>query len=164
MKKIWVILPLVLLLQGCGAEDTLETISDELVQSVMASPRQITVRLPDDTVAPVLESDQEQVYLCQDYEILVETMASGDLNETVRHLSGYEKEKLTLVQTEQEDVKRYEFVWVSAGEEGERLGRAVILDDGNYHYCLSVLRDADSTANSQIVWSDVFQSFGLVQY
>lgn len=164
MKKFWIMLPLVLLLQGCGAEAAMETISDELVQPVMASPRQITVHLPDDTVAPVLESDQEQVYLCQDYEIVVETLSSGDLNETVRRISGYEKEKLTVVKTEQDAADRYEFVWVSAGEEGERLGRAVILDDGNYHYCLSVLRDAESKANSQIVWSDVFQSFSLVSY
>ena len=56
---------------------------------------------------------------------------------------------------------RYEFVWVSAGETGERLGRGVILDDGSYHYVMTVLRDAESTENSQIVWNDVFASFRL---
>ena len=73
-------------------------------------------------------------------------------------LSGYEKDQLTLVQTQSGDAKRYDFVWVSAGENGERLGRGVILDDGQYHYCMSVLRDE---AESQIVWSEVFQSFSL---
>ena len=66
------------------------------------------------------------------------------------------------MQTQRDGVDRYEFVWVSAGEKGERLGRAVILDDGNYHYCMSVLRDADSTEKTQIVWRDVFASFTLV--
>ena len=58
-------------------------------------------------------------------------------------------------------MKRYDFVWASAGENGDMLGRAVILDDGNYHYCLSVQRPADPEKTSQVVWSQVFQSFSL---
>ena len=49
----------------------------------------------------------------------------------------------------------------TAGEQGERLGRGVILDDGDYHYCLTVLQDADVT-DCQIVWSEVFRTFDLV--
>ena len=60
-----------------------------------------------------------------------------------------------------DDADRYEFVWVSAGEKGDRLGRGVVLDDGSYHYCMSVLRDADNPKKSQVVWSDVFSSFSL---
>ena len=161
MKRIWIVVPLVLTLLGCAAEETWETVADDLVQPVMASPRQITVRLPDDAVAPVLESDSEQIYLCEEYEIVLQTCASGDVGATVRQLSGYDMEHLTVMQTQQEDVTRYEFVWVSAGERGDRLGRAVILDDGCYHYCLSALRDADTTEKSQIVWSEVFGSFAL---
>ena len=92
----------------------------------------------------------------------METLSAGDVNATVEHLSGYSRDNLTLMQTQQGDVDRYEFVWASTGEDGERLGRAVILDDGNYHYCMSVLRDADTTKTSQIVWSQVFDSFCLV--
>ena len=47
-------------------------------------------------------------------------------------------------------------------EKGDMLGRGVILDDGSYHYCMSVLRSADGTKKSRIVWSDVFGSFGLL--
>lgn len=164
MKKRMLLglLPLVLLV-GCGSQETFETVSDELVQTVMASPRSISVRLPDEAVAPVLESDSQQVYLCEDYEITLENLSSGDLNETIRHLTGFERDALTVMQTSQGDVDRYEFVWVSAGEEGDRLGRAVILDDGNYHYCMSVLRDAVSSEDSQILWEDVFASFCLTE-
>ena len=151
-----------LLLLGCGAEETLETVADEIIQPVMAQPRQITVDLPEGAVAPVLESDSEQVYLCEDYELVLETVAAGDLNATMQRICGYSREDLTVMQTQRDGVDRYEFVWVSAGEKGERLGRAVILDDGNYHYCMSVLRDADSTEKTQIVWRDVFASFTLV--
>ena len=162
LKQCWLMILCALLLCGCMAEETYETISDEMVQSVMAQPKQISVRLPDDAVAPVLESDSEQIYMCQEYEIILQTLSSGDLQETIQTISGYPKEQLTIVQTQQGDTDRYDFVWVSAGETGDRLGQAVILDDGDYHYCMSVLRDAEDTKKSQIVWSEVFNSFALI--
>ncbi|MBQ7002209.1 MAG: hypothetical protein IJN67_14435 [Oscillospiraceae bacterium] len=160
MKFYCLLVILPLLLCGCGAEETFETIADEVVAPVMAQPRQISVRLPDNAVAPVLESDSRQIYMSDHYEITVETLSAGDLNATVQTLSGYTKDQLTLVETQSGDIKRYDFVWVSAGEAGERLGRGVILDDGQYHYCMSALRD---DGESQIVWSEVFQSFRLTE-
>ena len=161
MKKVWAILPLVLLLGGCGSAETLETISDEWLQPVMATPRNISVRLPDEAAAPVMETDTELIYLCEDYEIVLETMSSGDLGKTIQHICGYEKENLTIMHTGMDGVERYEFVWASAGETGEQLGRAVILDDGQYHYCLSALRDAAKETVTQAQWNDVFRSFQL---
>ena len=152
MKKLWILLALASLLCGCTSEETLETISDDIVQPVMAQPGEISVRLPDNAVAPVLESDSEQVYLSEDYEIIVETVSGGDLSATIQRISGYTPDNLTVMETAQDGAKRYDFVWASAG----------VLDDGNYHYCLSVLRDADTTEKSQIVWRDVFDSFKLV--
>ena len=149
------------MLSGCGVEETFETVADEMVLTVMAQPGEISVRLPENAVAPVLESDKRQLYMSETYEIVLETLESGDINATIEAISGYEKDQLTVMHTETDTASRYEFVWTCAGEKGHRLGRAVILDDGNYHYCLSVLRDAD-TEKSQIVWSDVFASFTLV--
>ena len=162
MKKCWLFVLLPLLLCGCTTEETFETVADDIVQSVMAQPREIIVSLPDDAVAPVLEGNSEQVYMAEDYEIVIETLSSGDLNETIQTISGYGKDQLTIMETQWGDVTRYEFVWASAGENGDRLGRAVILDDGDYHYCMSVLRDAEGTEKSQIVWSEVFNSFALI--
>lgn len=161
MKRLWSVVAVCLLLAGCGGQETLETISDDLVAPVLAQPRKITVELPDNAVAPVLESDSEQLYFSEDYQIMVETMSGGDLDATVRTLSGCDREKLMLIETYQDGATRYDFVWASAGEGGDLLGRAAILDDGTYHYCLSVLRPADTTQNSQISWRDVFTSFGL---
>ena len=158
MKLLLILM--MLLLCGCGTRETFETIADEPVQEVMAQPREISVRLPDNAVAPVLESEAEQVYMSEDYEIIIETMASGDLDATVRSICGYGKEKLTIMETQWDDVTRYEFVWTAAGENGDRLGRAVVLDDGKHHYCMSVLRDAQAV--TQVVWRDVFASFTLL--
>lgn len=161
MKKMVMLLVLPLLLTGCGAQETFETMADQVVEVLPPKPSQISVRLPDGAVAPVLDSDFQQVYTAEDYEIIIETMASGDLADTIRRISGYEKENLTIIETQSDGIARYEFVWTAIGEHGSRLGQAVILDDGNYHYCLSALRDAHTKQNTQIVWSDVFESFAL---
>lgn len=160
MKILGMLLVLGLLLTGCGAQTTVETISDDIVEPVLAQPRQIHLELPDNAVAPVLESDGQQLYFSEEYQIAVETLSGGDLTATVRALSGCDRERLTLVQTEPSGLTRYDFVWAAAGETGDLLGRAAILDDGNYHYCLSVLRPAEGE-DSQIIWENVFSSFSL---
>lgn len=162
MKKCWMIILLALFLSGCGAEETMETISDNWVQPVMAQPREISVSLPGEAAIPAVESESGRIYVCEDYEITIQTMESGDLNATIQNVSGYDKDNLTVMETAQDGAKRYDFVWATAGEKGERLGRAVILDDGSYHYVMTVLRDADTTETLQVVWSDVFDSFRLV--
>ena len=90
---------------------------------------------------------------------MVQTLSGGDLDATIRSLTGFDREDITVLQS-QSDPKRWEFAWASAGEGGERLGRGVVLDDGNYHYCLTVLQDADDD-DCQIIWSQVFNSFEL---
>lgn len=162
MKKyLWLFLS-VCLLCGCTAQDTMETVSDEMLLPVMAQPRDISVKLPGETALPVVENDAGRIYICDEYEIVLQTLDAGDLGRTMQALSGMDREQMTVMETAAEDSKRYEFVWTSAGEQGEQLGRAVVLDDGSYHYCLSVLRNADKAETSQINWNDVFQSFCLV--
>lgn len=164
MKKIVVLVLLMMLLCGCTEAETLETVSDELVQPVMAQPREIAVSLPGEVSIPTMEGDTGRMYLASDYEIYIQTLASGDLNATVQTVSGYEKDALTVLNTSSDGVQRYDFVWSCAGENGDRIGRGVILDDGNYHYVMTVLRDAETTESTQIVWNDVFDSFQLVSY
>ena len=161
MKKLLFCLIFLALLTGCAREETMETVGDVWDVPAMAVPRQILVDLPEDAAAGVLESDTGRIYIADDYEIMLETLESGDLDGTLRQLCGKGKDELTVMETQQDGLKRYEFVWVSAGERGEQLGRSVILDDGNYHYCLSVLRPEEAEETSQVVWSQVFQSCAL---
>lgn len=161
MKRKIIVGLLALLLTGCAAEETFETISDDLVQPVMAQPREVSVSLPGEVSMPAMESDSGRMYLASDYEIYIQTLDRGDLNATIQTVSGYDKDALTVMQTSLDGVDRYEFVWTCAGENGDRIGRGVVLDDGDYHYVMTVLRDADTTETSQIVWNDVFDSFRL---
>ena len=149
------------MLSGCGTQETMETISDVEAAPVMAEMREISLVLPEEAASPTVESDSERLYLCEDYEITVQILDGGDLNQTVKTLSGYDRDALTVLATRKENLDCYEFVWASAGEQGELVGRAMILDDGSYHYCVSVLGDADSAAENQVYWEDLFRSFAL---
>lgn len=163
MKRMLLLLMLACLLAGCRAE-TMETVEDVWEEAPAAEARQIRVSLPGEEALPVMESSTDRLYLGEHYQIEVQTLPGGDLNRTVQTMSGLEPEDVTLLQTEQGGLTRYDFVWAAAGEEGDQLGRGAILDDGNYHYALSVLRSADDTATRQIHWDQVFSSFSVQEY
>ena len=160
MRKLWIAGLIGLLLSGCSSRQTLETVDDEWITPVMASPATVSVDLPGDAVAPVLDLEGQQVYLCEGYEIFLENRQSGDLGAPIQYLTGVDKDALTVMQTSQGSCDRYEFVWTCAGENGQRLGRGVILDDGSYHYCMCIVRDELESAEEK--WQDVFASFCLV--
>ena len=150
------------MLSGCGAQETMETVSDVLDAPVMAQMREISLVLPEEAASPAVESDSERLYLCEDYEITVQILEGGDLDQTVKTLSGYDRELLTVLSTRKDNLDRHEFVWACAGEEGELVGRAMILSDGCYHYCVSILGDAEQAMENKVLWDDMFQSFTLV--
>lgn len=162
MKRMSLILGLLLLFSGCGSRETFETISDEILLPAMAEPAEIWVELPEDSAMPVMESEEGIIYICEDYDVSVQTMARGDLDGTCRKVSGFGVSDLTIIQTAEGEVDCYEFVWTAAGETGQKVGRATVLDDGNYHYVLSALIDADKLAEYQEIWNGIFQSFRLI--
>ena len=150
-----------LLLGGCAkAETTVETVADVWEVPAVAEPKEIRLELPGEALECAMESDAGRLYLGSSYDVMVQTLTGGDLDATLRELTGFSRDEITVIQTRTEYPKRWEFAWAAAGESGERIGRGVIIDDGNYHYCLSALQDADVT-DCQIVWSEVFNSFEL---
>lgn len=161
MKKLILLMLMMGLLAGCGAEETFETIADEQVEQVIAQQRQIYVELPGEAASPAVESDSGRLYLCGDYEICIQILEGGDREATVRTLSGYEEDALTMMELQREDAACWTFVWASAGENGDMVGRAIVLDDGSYHYCLSVLADAETALQNQAVWDRMFETFRL---
>ena len=161
MKKGLCLIFACLLLSGCAAEQTMETVADEWEEAVIASAREISVALPEE-LEPVAEDGGDCLYIASGYEIHIQTMAGGDLDATVRSISGHEREDLTVIATQPQGLRRYDLVWTAAGEGGDRIGRAVIVDDGTHHYTMTVLRDAGSVETDQVVWRTVFESFTLV--
>lgn len=163
MKKRWMALPLAaLLLTGCGVQDTFETVSDVAVQSVSAAARQVLLTLPEEAAVCVFENAQTgSLYLCDGYSISLQTLQGGDLDRTLRTVTGYGKDQLTLMQTEQQGLKRYACVWSAAGEGEDQVGRAVILDDGSYHYVLTAMAAESNAGDLTQTWQEIFDSFGI---
>ena len=77
-------------------------------------------------------------------------------------ISGKTTEELQLIQTKQQTYDRYDFVWTAAGEDGLQLGRACILDDGNYHYALSTLTRESASADLRETFSQMYDSCRLI--
>lgn len=162
MKKILALAFAVLMLTGCGAAEVYETIHDEPVLETVPQPREVYFQLAEDPVMPAMESDSGQLYLCGDYDLMVQTLESGDLDSSVLQVSGFLPEELTILQTGSGEVDKYEFVWTSAADGGHQIGRATILDDGNYHYILSATIDSELIGEYQEIWNGIFESFKLV--
>ena len=133
MKKYAIFLLISLLLAGCAAEETFETVADDWVQSVAAPMREVILILPEEAAAPVSAGEKGMLYRCGGYEIMVETLSSGDLEATVREVTGYSLENLTVLETREGDYKRYDLIWSCMGEQGQQGGLFVghpVLEDG----------------------------------
>ena len=162
MLKKWMLLCLcAVLLTGCSSA-TFETLGDEHDQQVAAPlPRNVTLELPQEAVQSVWASEVDRMYLCGDYTVYLQTMPSGDLAGSVRQLSGMDIQKLTVLTSSCEDHQRYEWVWVAAGEGCDAVYRCVLLDDGNFHYALTLTADSFTVGSMNEAWNGILSSFCL---
>ncbi len=159
MKRFCVLL-LVLALCGCAAPEEFETLSDTYTP-VAVQPKKISLTLPEDVSKPVSVTDSAGVYVCDGYSIALQTLSAGDLEATVRSVSGYAADDLQMIRTQQTGYVRYDLVWSCAGEGGDRIARGVILDDGAYHYTLTVLTEAELAARLEKTVAGITGSFSL---
>jgi len=122
--------------------------------------QQVLIELPEEVANPVLQSSETgRLYICDGYSLSLQTVASGDLEKTLQNTTGFSKDDLQVMETIRDGVKCYECVWAAAGEPQMQVGRACILDDGNYHYVLTAMADAAQAGTLQQTWRPVFASF-----
>ena len=161
MKKCWLMMLLCLLLAGC-AQPAYETMSDHYELPEDLTARQVSLLLPQEASLLSEEgSDDQQFYLCKDFTVAVQTFAGGDLGRTLRLVSGYDRDRIAVLELREGDWKRYECVWASAGEQGDQLCRAIILDDGDFHYVLTLETLAEHSAQVREAWQEIAGSFSL---
>lgn len=162
MKKLAWLLMICMVLSGCSAM-TYETLGEVAhVAGTAAQVREVMMKMPEDA-SVLTASGGDSMYICGDYTMTVQILPSGDLGATVAGLCGYSLSRLTLVESTCGDHSRHDWVWTAAGEEGDVVCRAAVLDDGNYHYCLCVYADAEKAGNLTGQWNDLFASFCLEQ-
>lgn len=162
MKKILLLIFVGLLMTGCSSADTFETLGQ--IQHhpddtpTMAS---ILLSLPDTAAEQTFGGGPDTVYECDGYTLVLQTLAAGDFSRTIRTICGFSPEKLTMMESSMEQGKRYDWVWTAAGENGDLVCRASVLDDGNYHYCIYTLAPAELAGTLAQEWNTLFSSFCL---
>lgn len=162
MKKCLTVVMLALLLAGCSEPKSFETMSDHYYEPDLPAAAQISLALPEDAAVSVMENPLTgSIYLCDGYSVTVQTLSAGDLDGTLRDTTGFSREKLLVMEREEHGNRRYECVWAAAGEGEDQVGRAVVLDDGSYHYVLTVMAGADRAGDLAETWQQIIDSFSL---
>lgn len=162
LKRVLLLLLLLSLLTGCAEQVTYETVSDDLQTQPAARMRQVILDMPQEAAAPTLQNDTGgEFYHCDGYNLSLQTFSSGDLEKTLKDLSGQTSETLHPIKTAMEFGSRYDWVWTTVGEGGLELCRGCILDDGNYHYALTVMAPEAESADLQVTWKNLFDTFRL---
>lgn len=162
MKKILCMFIAVFLLAGCSAQ-TFEKVEDMNDVQAMVTPATLLMDLPEEAAAPAMQGSSGTLYFCGDYDIMVEVMPSGNLNSTLQTLTGFGRDELKLIQTIRCGVDCYEGVWSAAGEAGDHVGRVLILDDGSFHYCISVMAMAEDISACAGDWNSLLTSVALAE-
>lgn len=142
MKKLCWILAAVLCLGGCVniTEPVMETVADEIIEPMAAEPKPMAVWLPDEAAAQTMaDGAAGECYTWGESELRLQTHQGGDILSTLKNLTGLDPEKLTVMEYEKDGLQLYQTVWSCTSEEGVRLGRCMVADDGQYHYCISLV-------------------------
>ena len=170
MMRRWMCLLLAALLAafcGCSrAEQVWETVDDTLdapASGGAQAPMELIFDVPEDA-ARTGEGMDCRVYEGPDgaYEIVTQTLPSGDVGEMIRAVSGFTPEQLRAVLRQEGPTPEYSFSWYAEDEDGGMLYRAQVLVEGDYCYALTfsaregLWSDYDSTAKQ------VFASLGLI--
>lgn len=160
MKKLMAIVLCGLLLSGCS-QTVFETMGPvDHVSATVAPTRQVTLQLPE-SAAVLTVNGSDTMYICDGFSMAVQTLSGGDVDGTIRAVSGFTKEQMTVMETVCGDHRRFDFVWTAAGELGDLVCRAAVIDDGSYHYCLTAMVDAGDAAAVTEEWNRTFGSFCL---
>lgn len=162
MKKILFTVLVLVLLSGCQQPKTFETMSDSYIQPDLPEAQKVLLQLPEDAAQAVLEAaGTGTLYLCDGYCVAVQILPAGNLDATLREVTGYGAEKVQIWERKDGELSRFVCAWASAGEGGDQMAKATILDDGNYHYVLSVMASAEDAGELEDTWQQLMESFSI---
>lgn len=157
------------LLCACAAQPQTawETVDDELLlecASWQDGARQISFDVPDGAVAQSYAEDgARQIYAAKDgaYEIVSEVLLETSVQSLVRSVTGFDPERVQLIQTSRGDLTEYQFAWYSGSDEGGRLYRADAVLDEPYCYVLLFSTSEQSGTSYDSIAEAVFASMRL---
>ncbi len=157
------------LLCACAArqQTAWETVDDELILECAGwqeGARRISFDVPDGAAAQSYAEDGTcQIYAPDDgaYEIVSEVLLQTSAQGLVRSVTGFEPERVQLVQTKRGGLTEYQFAWYSSSDEGGRLYRADAVLDEPYCYVLLFSTSEQSGTKYDSTAEAVFASMRL---
>ena len=160
MKKLWILMAAALMLAGCAEEaPVFETVGPLAYrQEDLPAAGVIQVYLPSEADQTETEA-QARIYQWENHEVRLDTMKSGDIQATMQALTGLAPERLTVMKQKKGDMTFYETVWSTTGDSGVLCGRALVADDGAYHYCMSLL--SPESVNNSKLYDKMAESFRI---
>ena len=163
LRKLILVLILVGVLSGCSGELEFEKVMDVHLVPETRPASAIALSIPEEAVLAVFGDEKRgKLYLCDGFDLSVQTLEGGDLSRTLRQITGFSEDQLTVMKTAHGGLGKYECVWASVGEGAQQVGKALILDDGMWHYAVSVMANASDSEALQERWRDLFRSVSLV--
>lgn len=165
MKK-WILLTAVVsavALAGCSSQEkpVFETVGGVSIQEPeLPAAGRIELELPEQAAAQTMDTDEEQVYTWEGYELRTMTRPAGDIAATMETLTGMDPQALTVMKQQDGEMRIYQTVWSATTEDGVRCGRAMVADDGSYHYCFSLTNPEE--VNAQQVYQSLTDSFRVI--
>ena len=160
MKKWIVLCMLMLLLTGCRQKEVFETVTD-VYAPVAETPQKISLKLPSDAAVTTLSGSEGTLYLCDSYTVWTQILAGGDLARTLKSVTGFSPERLTLMTREKDGFTTYRCAWTAAGEGGDQVARTYLIDDGTFHYAITVMASENAGSLLEETWQEIFDSVSL---
>ncbi len=165
MKKVIAGIVIAMLLAGCTQKEpqTYETVGPAAYeQPAKPAAGELILWMPEEAGAEALAAeDGSQVYTWGSYELRMQTLDGGDIRKTVEQLTGMDYDSLTVMSREKGDLQLYQTVWCSTGEDGTTLSRAVVADDGNHHYCVSL--SAPENVDSSEIYARICSTLSVAE-
>ena len=84
MKKLGILLLAAVLLSGCMAAPVYEELGNVDVHGEIPAVKTIVIDLPADASVQTVQGGSGKIYLCDGYDIMVETMTAGDQDRSIR--------------------------------------------------------------------------------
>jgi len=165
MKTVVLTMILMFLFGGCSApvwEHVNDTFPAQAEPVWQKTTYEISLGLPEH-IRLLEKNETYALYSSEHGEVEIETikfLASGT-EQAIRKLSGFNADRLTVLQTQRFNLPEYQFAWVSQTEQGTRLYRADLIMDGTCCYAIvcNSLEDAGDYASFEA--RKVFSTFGL---
>ena len=160
MKKVYMLFLMVLFLDGCGQKNYEVRQVPCGAESAEQTPGVISICVTDELSAPVMNTQEgDRLYIADEYDVSLQTLSGGNIDETLKECTGFDRSSLTVIETQKDGMKRYDCAWSSSGEGAQCVCRTTVLDDGNFHYVLTVTGcDGETVADA---WYKLSESFTI---